>query len=104
MGIGNDLYVAKRIQGSRYLNYWAILSGLPGRGSNGSFRQRYNERKPSYSLTVYMKKLGLVGHKVSSFENFPFIKDIIHKTILSIRRLTDTGSTVEGMKLFNQFL
>ena len=32
----------QRIQGSRYLNYWAILSGLPGHEVQASFRQRYN--------------------------------------------------------------
>ena len=52
-----------------------------------------------------MKKTGLGGTQMSLVSKiFHLLKISSIKTILSIRRLTDTGSTVEGMKLFNQFL
>lgn len=81
-GLGNDLYVAsKRIQGSRYLNYWAILSGLAGHEiQRDVFVRDIIERKPKLFIDcVHEKNWAWWDKNVSSFENFPLIKDIIHK-------------------------
>lgn len=81
-GLGNDLYVAsKRIQGSRYLNYWAILSGLPGHEIQTEvFVNDIIQRKPKLFIDcVHEKNWAWWDTKVSRFENFPFIKDIINK-------------------------
>ena len=76
------MYVAsKRIQGSRYLNYWAILSGLPGHEVQTEvFVRDIIERKPKLFIDcVHEKNWAWWDTKVSSFENFTLIKDIIHK-------------------------
>lgn len=93
-GVGQDLYVhSERIQGSRYLYLWEVLSGLPGKEIQiKNFLEDLELRKPKLFIDCcHENNVYWMNKKLFAFENFPKIRDKIstdyefHKNINGYR-------------------
>ena len=93
----------QKISSSTLFELLGYLSGLPGHEVQTEvFVRDIIERKPKLFIDcVHEKNWAWWDTKVSSFENFPFIKDIIHKNYTFHKKIDGYRIYRRKTKLFN---